>query len=100
MAIHSIMAMGPAMTPSTPKAAPTSFDSQQKFGTYLKEAIQEVNTAQVQSDVMTDKLVRGEDVDLHNVMIAAQKASVALSATMEVRNKVVEAYQEVMRMPV
>jgi len=94
------MAMGPAMTPNAAKAAPSSFDSQQKFGAYLKEAIQDVNTAQVQSDVMTEKLVRGEDVDLHNVMITAQKASIALSATMEVRNKVVEAYQEIMRMPV
>ncbi|WP_040286865.1 flagellar hook-basal body complex protein FliE [Sporosarcina koreensis] len=100
MAIQSIMSMGPAMMPAQAKAAPTTFESQQKFGAYLKDAIQDVNSAQVQSDMMTEKLVRGEDVDLHNVMITAQKASIALSATMEVRNKVVEAYQEIMRMPV
>ena len=49
---------------------------------------------------MTAKLVRGGDVELHDVMIAAQKATIALNATMEVRNKVVEAYQEIIRMPV
>ncbi|MDW0109234.1 flagellar hook-basal body complex protein FliE [Sporosarcina aquimarina] len=94
------MAMGSGAAPNALKTAPTTFESQQKFGNFLKEAIQDVNTAQVQSDVMTEKLVRGEDVDLHNVMITAQKASIALNATMEVRNKVIEAYQEVMRMPV
>ena len=49
---------------------------------------------------MTEKLINGGNVDLHEVMIAAQKASVTLSATMEVRNKAVEAYQEIMRMSV
>ncbi|WP_435368139.1 flagellar hook-basal body complex protein FliE [Sporosarcina luteola] len=79
---------------------PTPFESQKNFGAFLKEAIQEVNVKQVESDKMTQKLVLGEDVDLHNVMITAQKASIALSATMEVRNKVIEAYQEIIRMPV
>lgn len=79
---------------------PTSSEAQQNFGDYLKNAINEVNTAQTQSDVLTEKLVNGEQVELHDVMIAAQKASIALNATMEVRNKVVEAYQEIIRMPV
>lgn len=100
MAISSILAMAPGISPDVTKTSPTTFDSQQKFGSFLKDAIQDVNAAQVQSDVMTEKLVRGDNVDLHNVMITAQKASVALNATMEIRNKVIEAYQEVMRMPV
>ncbi|WP_025785052.1 flagellar hook-basal body complex protein FliE [Sporosarcina sp. D27] len=100
MAISSILAVAPGLSPDATKTSPTTFESQQKFGNFLKDAIQNVNSAQVQSDVMTEKLVRGENVDLHNVMITAQKASVALNATMEIRNKVIEAYQEVMRMPV
>ena len=100
MALNSILAMGPQVSSEATKTAPTTFESQQKFGTFLKDAIQETNAAQIQSDVMTEKLVRGEDVDLHNVMITAQKASIALNTTMEVRNKVIEAYQEIMRMPV
>ena len=54
--------------------------------------------AQVQSDELTNKMANGENVDLHTVMIASQKASISLSATLEIRNKVVEAYQEIMRM--
>ena len=49
---------------------------------------------------MTEKLINGGNVDLHEVMIASQKASITLNATMEVRNKAVEAYQEIMRMSV
>ena len=47
---------------------------------------------------MTNKLITGEVEDLHQVMIAAQKASITLDLTIQVRNKVVEAYQEIMRM--
>lgn len=49
---------------------------------------------------MTEKLARGENVDLHQVMIASQKANITLQATIEIRNKVIEAYQEIMRMQV
>jgi flagellar hook-basal body complex protein FliE len=49
---------------------------------------------------MAEKLARGENVELHEVMIASQKASITLAATMEIRNKVIEAYQEVMRMQI
>ncbi|KIL44882.1 flagellar hook-basal body protein FliE [Jeotgalibacillus soli] len=66
----------------------------------LKEAISNVNSSQIESDRMTDKLINGENVELHDVMIASQKASVSMTLTMEMRNKAVEAYQEIMRMPV
>lgn len=78
----------------------TPFEAQQNFGSLLKEAINNTNAQQVQSDILTQKLIHGENVNLHEVMIAAQKASISLNATMEVRNKVVEAYQEIIRMPV
>ncbi|MDS9470577.1 flagellar hook-basal body complex protein FliE [Sporosarcina pasteurii] len=81
-------------------AKPTSYEAQQSFGSFLKEAINNTNVQQINSDLLTRKLVQGEHVDLHEVMIAAQKASITLNATMEVRNKVVEAYQEIIRMPV
>ncbi|AOV09235.1 flagellar hook-basal body complex protein FliE [Sporosarcina ureilytica] len=78
----------------------TSYEAQQSFGSFLKEAINNTNVQQIESDLLTKKLVHGENVNLHEVMIAAQKASISLNATMEVRNKVVEAYQEIIRMPV
>lgn len=70
------------------------------FGTYLKEAINEVNKLQVESDLATQKLALGEKIELHEVMIAGQKASVSMQAALEIRNKAVEAYQEIMRMQV
>lgn len=102
MAIQSIYSS--ALSPSTTKIGnelkPTPQEAQQSFGTFLKEAIQDVNHKQLESDKMTQKLILGGDIELHDVMIASQKASVALNATMEVRNKVIEAYQEIIRMPV
>ncbi|MDQ0156819.1 flagellar hook-basal body complex protein FliE [Robertmurraya andreesenii] len=82
------------------KTTATPYEAQKSFASVLKQSIEKVNEAQIQSDVMTEKLARGENVDLHQVMIASQKASITLQATMEVRNKVIEAYQEVMRMQV
>ncbi|HWO77951.1 MAG TPA: flagellar hook-basal body complex protein FliE [Bacillus sp. (in: firmicutes)] len=74
------------------------FEAQKSFSSWLKDSIEQVNKTQIESDQMTQKLIKGEDVELHEVMIAASKASVTLQATIEVRNKVVEAYKEVMRM--
>lgn len=70
------------------------------FGQIFKDALKEVSAAQNESDKMTNQLVTGEVQDVHEVMIASQKASLSLQMTMQVRNKVVEAYQEVMRMQV
>lgn len=70
------------------------------FGQIFKQALEEVSAAQNTSDKLTDKLVTGEVKDIHEVMIASQKASLSLQMTLQVRNKVVEAYQEVMRMQV
>ncbi|MFO1445903.1 flagellar hook-basal body complex protein FliE [Bacillus sp. Bva_UNVM-123] len=78
----------------------TPYEAHKSFASVLKETINNVNELQVKSDEMTEKLVNGENIDLHQVMIASQKASVTMSATLEIRNKVIEAYQEIMRMPV
>lgn len=78
----------------------TPYEAQQQFGAMLKEQLNNVSSLQQNSDTMTNKLIRGEQVELHEVMIASQKGSIALSATLEVRNKVIEAYQEIMRMSV
>ncbi|MGE7766382.1 flagellar hook-basal body complex protein FliE [Peribacillus sp. NPDC096540] len=78
----------------------TPYEAQQNFASVLKESLNKVNETQVASDNLTNKLVNGEDVELHSVMIASQKASVTMQATLEVRNKVVEAYQEMMRMSI
>lgn len=70
------------------------------FKQMVKDAIGEVNSIQNQSDQLAEKLATGEIEDVHQAMIAMQKAKLALDLTIQVRNKVIEAYQEVMRMQV
>lgn len=102
MTINSVSMAIPTISNESTKINPTvtSADAQQTFANSLKDAIAKVNDQQIQSDTMTEKLINGGNVDLHEVMIASQKASITLNATMEVRNKVIEAYQEIMRMSV
>lgn len=73
-------------------------DKVEGFGQLFKQTLEKVNAAQNTSDKLTNQLVTGEVQDVHEVMIASQKASLSLQLTVQVRNKVVEAYQEVMRM--
>ncbi|MER2077047.1 flagellar hook-basal body complex protein FliE [Psychrobacillus psychrotolerans] len=101
MAIESVSLFNPSQinpVSSTAKLSPS--EAQADFGDFLKTAIQSVNENQKASDVATEKLINGGDIELHDVMIASQKASITLNTTLEIRNKVVEAYQEIMRMSV
>ena len=91
-------AVSSVFTQTAPKSTSTTpYEAQNSFASVLKKSIEEINTTQQESAAMTQKLVLGEDVDLHNVMITSQKASITLQAAMEVRNKAIEAYQEMMR---
>lgn len=70
------------------------------FGEVLGSFLGKVNAAQQNADQMVEALALGEPVDVHQVMIALGEASNALQMTLQVRNKVLEAYQELMRTPV
>lgn len=70
------------------------------FANVLKNAINNVNDMQIESDRMTNQLVSGQATDLHNVMITAQKASITLETTVQIQQKVIDAYNEIMRMQV
>lgn len=76
----------------------TNSSNQTSFSELLKNSISSLNESQVTSDNMTNALAAGKDVNLDEVMIAAQKANISLTAATEFRNKAVEAYQEIMRM--
>ncbi|MBD0406267.1 flagellar hook-basal body complex protein FliE [Bacillus siamensis] len=80
------------------QAQKTDSSNQTSFSELLKNSIDSLNESQVQSDQITNKLAAGKDVNLDEVMIAAQKANISLTAATEFRNKAVEAYQEIMRM--
>lgn len=69
----------------------------ESFMDVLMGAIGEVNTLQKNAEASAEKLALGDESYLHNTMIAYEKANLALQLTIEVRNKIVEAFQEIMR---
>ena len=72
-----------------------------QFGDVFSQAINKVNDIQQESGSMAKAYIRGEPgVDISQVMIASQKSSVAFQAATQVRNKLVEAYKDVMNMPI
>jgi flagellar hook-basal body complex protein FliE len=75
-------------------------EAQASFADALKSALNNVNDLQNLSDKKTEALALGQINDLHDVMITAQKASVTLEATVEIQRKVIDAYNEIMRMQV
>lgn len=70
------------------------------FANLLAEGINNVNNLAKASEKLTVDLALGKPVELHQVMLASTKASIALELLIEIRNKVLEAYQEISRMPV
>lgn len=71
------------------------------FGDIFSQAINKVNSVQQESSRMAQSYIKGEPgIDISQVMVASQKSSVAFQATTQVRNKLVEAYKDVMNMPI
>ena len=70
------------------------------FGEFLQNALQEVNALQSQAGQATHDVMTGEIKDIHSAMIAVQKADISFQMMMQIRNKLVSAYQEVMKMQV
>lgn len=68
------------------------------FGETLQSAIDEVNTLQKTADFKMQELATGKSNNIPDVMIAVEKADIAMKLMMSVRNKMIEAYQEVMKM--
>ena len=70
------------------------------FGDVLNQFVSEVNDKQIASGQAVNDLLSGKDIPLHQGMIAMQEAGVAFQLMVEVRNKLLEGYQELMRMQV
>lgn len=80
--------------------APQSVASQKSFSDIMDKLVGEVDGAMKAADTEKAKVLSGESTNLHQAMIAMQEAGVAFSVMVEVRNKLVESYQEIMRMQV
>ena len=70
------------------------------FGDVLNQFVSEVNDKQIASGQAVNDLLSGKEIPLHQAMIAMQEAGVAFQLMVEVRNKLLEGYQELMRMQV
>jgi len=68
------------------------------FAATLQNALEGVNEAQSRSSALTEGYERGEVTDIAKVMLARQEAGIAFEATLQVRNKLLSAYQDIMRM--
>ena len=68
------------------------------FSNVLKESLDKINEQQIVADKSTEAFVKGEDIDISDVMLAGAEASASLQFAVQVRNKLVEAYQEISRM--
>ena len=66
----------------------------------LKEKINEVNDKQIESENLTQKFIKGEEEDVHKVMLATEEAKLSLELAVQIRNKLVDAYGEFNRMQI
>lgn len=91
---------GRLVEPQHPNVASGSDSKGPSFSDTLKEAIGTVNELQKNADTAAQNLATGRTDNIAEVMIATEKADLALRLMMQVRNKMIDAYQEVMKMQV
>jgi flagellar hook-basal body complex protein FliE len=70
------------------------------FASYLKDSVMEVDQSQKTADKMATSLASGKTENIHETMLAATKAELQFNLMVQIRNKALEAYSEIMRMPV
>jgi flagellar hook-basal body complex protein FliE len=102
------MSIGPVTLPVTPvsgvspvtsAAVPTPATTSSSFGTALGSSLQQLQSLQSTADTMAVQAATGQLTDVHAYTIAATEASLATQLTVAVRNKALEAFNEIMRMP-
>ena len=94
-------AISPALDrTSSVLAAPVDSGTPLPFADVMRQSLQQVSGMQAESSAQSAAYERGEQTDIAAVMLARQKASVAFEATMQVRNKLLTAYSDIMNMPV
>lgn len=79
---------------------PTVQEPVKDFSEYLTDALKTTNELQLESDKMNAALAAGRVEDISQVVVAAQKADIAIQLTLQLRNRATSAYQEIMRMQV
>ena len=98
MAIQSILGFSPELSSTAAKT--TTGEAGASFSNILNDAIQNAVQTETSNQANTSALLSGVDTELHTSMIEVQKAELALNLAVQIRNKVVDAYNEIMRMQV
>ena len=80
------------------KAVAPPGENNKSFDNVLKKFVTDVNSLQVQADELQNKLATDEVTDVHDVMIAVEKADLAFRMMVQVRNKLMDSYREIMKM--
>ncbi len=91
-AVSSPFQMNTAMSPS--KTTPG--EAMDQFGSYLADALEQVNSQEQSVHKLNDQFLIGK-ADVDQVMVAGEKSMLSLQLTAQIRNKAIEAYQEIMR---
>lgn len=82
------------------KSASGNSASGETFAATLSEFVQDVNSSQAQAGEAAEKMIKGEPVDIHDVMIASEKAKTSFQLLLELRNKAVDMYREALRVQI
>ena len=98
MAINPINPI--ALPPAVTGASPVAKGAGEGFGEMLAEGIEKLQGLHDQADALASRAATGDLTDVHDYMIASTQASLATELTVAVRNKAVEAFNEIMRMQV
>jgi flagellar hook-basal body complex protein FliE len=97
-AVSNLATTGTATFSSAGTVSTHTPESASPFSDLLQDAVGEVDSLQAQAQTAVTGLMTGSGVDVHTAMIATQKASMAFELSLAVRNKAVQAYQQVMSM--
>ncbi|VAW84390.1 Flagellar hook-basal body complex protein FliE [hydrothermal vent metagenome] len=90
-----------AQAEAAPQGVNASSDTQLKFSEVLKSSLDQVNAVSKEASALSKAFEAGDpDVDITQVMVGLQKASVSFQAMTQVRNKLLTAYQDIMNMPI
>ncbi len=100
MAINSINGLSPITPMTFGKNDNVDNNKTLNFGEILNNAINSVNDLQIESRNLGLDLAVGKTDNIHEVVIAGEKADIALQLMMQVRNKIMDAYSEIMRMQI
>ncbi|WP_024614860.1 flagellar hook-basal body complex protein FliE [Clostridium sp. Ade.TY] len=98
MNIKSIMETNSLVNSFNTQKVTNVKENNESFSKVLGDAINKVNDIQVTADNKIEGLIKGDNVNMHDVMLSMQEAQISMQLLIESRNKVVEAYQEINRM--